>query len=87
MKTETLLKTDNKMIFVERDTPYSREEVEEKLEILKSAVESSSGEIASPKIKAAIKETVPTFVDPDEINKTADQSEEMKHVKKEFATV
>ena len=87
MKTETLLKTDSEMIFIERDTPYSRDEVEEKLEILRAAVDAAADEIASPRIKEAIKQTVPTFVDPEEINKVAEQSDEMKQVKKELAVV
>ena len=87
MKTETLLKTDSEMIFIERDTPYSRDEVEEKLEILRAAVDAAADEIASPRIKEAIKQTVPTFVDPEEINKVAEQSDEMKQAKKELAVV
>ena len=39
IKTEELDKTDNKMIFVERDTPLSRSEVDRRLAILAMAVE------------------------------------------------
>lgn len=80
MKTETLAKTDNNMIFIERDTPYTRDEVEDKLRILLDAVENSKSEIASPKIKEAIKATVPTFFDPEELNEKAVSSEEFKKV-------
>ncbi len=81
MKTETLDKTDNNMIFIERDHPHTRAEVEEKLAILKKAVEESKNELGSVKVKAAIVATVPTFRDPEVINKRADKSDEMKMVK------
>ena len=82
MKTETLDKTDNNMIFIERDTPYTRDEVEDKLKILLDAVNDSKTEIASPKIKEAVKATVPTFHDPEELNEKALSSEEFKKVAK-----
>ncbi len=82
MKTETLDMTDNKMIFIERDAPLTREEVEEKLAILSSAVENSNGELGSVKVKAAIASVVPTFREPNEINKNAASSNEMKEARK-----
>jgi FlaA1/EpsC-like NDP-sugar epimerase len=81
IKTEHLEKTDNKKIFVERDTPLSREEVREKLILLRDAVEAAKGEIASPAIKEAMKKAVPTFVDPEKVNKHAERSDEMKMTK------
>ena len=81
MKSEDLEKTDNDMIFIERDTPYTRAEVDEKLEILKAAVAESADTIDSTAVKNAIKRVVPTFIDPEEVNKTAEESEEMKKVK------
>ncbi len=81
IKTEHLEKTDNRKIFIERDRPLSREEVSEKLAILRDAVAETKGEIASPLIKEAMKKAVPTFVDPEEINKNAERSSEMKHAK------
>ena len=77
IKTETLDKTDNHMIFIEKDTPLSREEIEEKLSFLAEAVENNKDEIASPNIKDAVKKAVPTFYDPEEINKSASKSHEM----------
>ncbi|MBQ4515849.1 MAG: polysaccharide biosynthesis protein [Clostridia bacterium] len=79
MKNETLIETDNKMIFIEKDTPYTRAEVDDKLKILLNAVNSSAHEINSDAVKIAIKETVPTFVEPETINKDADKSKEMKN--------
>ena len=78
IKTEHLEKTDNKKIFIEHDAPLTREEVEEKLRILKNAVEEAKHDIASPVIKNAMKRVVPTFVDPEQINVNADKSDEMK---------
>lgn len=78
MKTEHLEKTASDKIFIETDSPHSREEIEEKLQILKNAVTEAKNEIASPIIKQAIKRVVPTFVDPDDVNKEAEKSEEMQ---------
>ena len=78
MKTETLDKTENNMIFIERDTPLSREQVEEKLKILLEAVEESKFEIGAGKVKEAIIKTVPTFHEPEELNKKAEQTKEFK---------
>lgn len=79
MKNETLVETDNKMIFIEKDTPYTRDEVDAKLQLLMNAVNSCAHEIDSDAVKIAIKETVPTFVEPEKINKDAHQSKEMKN--------
>ena len=81
MKTETLDKTENNMIFIERDTPLTREAVEEKLKILMSAVEESKFEVGSAKVKEAIIQTVPTFHEPEELNKKAEQTKEFKDSK------
>ncbi|MBR6755000.1 MAG: polysaccharide biosynthesis protein [Clostridia bacterium] len=81
MKTETLDMTENKMIFIERDTPLTREQVDEKLAVLKQAVEESKCEIGSAKVKEAVKSVVPTFREPNEINKDAASSNEMKEAK------
>ena len=80
MKNETLDKTDNNMIFIERDAPFSREEVDRKLEILKDAVVKSSEMIGSELVKKAIIEVVPTFHEPEELNNKASSTEEMKAV-------
>ena len=80
IKTENLDKTENNLIFIERDRPITREEMETKLSILRSVVIEEENKIASPKITAVMKQTVPTFHSPDEVNKTASDSEEMKLV-------
>ena len=78
IKTETLEKTDNDMIFIETDTPYTREEVDEKIKILMDAVENAKNELAPESISDAMKSVVPTFHDPIEVNKNAEAAEEMK---------
>lgn len=80
IKTETLTKTDNDLIFIEKDTPLSRAEVEEKLAILREAVVAAQTEIAPPSITEAMRRVVPTFHSPEEINKRAERSEEMRAV-------
>ena len=81
IKTETMEKTDNDMIFIETDTPYTREAVDEKIAMLRAVVEETADELASEKIVLAMKKAVPTFVDPKEINKNAENSDEMKEAK------
>ena len=74
IKTEELDKTDNDMIFVERDKPLGRDEIEEKLEILRGALESQSNR----KVKEALMAVVPTYRRPEEVNRKAEEAEEMK---------
>ncbi|MBO5873140.1 MAG: polysaccharide biosynthesis protein [Clostridia bacterium] len=81
IKTEALDKTDNNLIFIEKDTPYSREEVEDKLSLLKKALDESQAELCSKKVKNAMKQVVPTYCEPEEINCTAEKSDEMNNVK------
>ena len=78
IKTENLSKTDNNLIFIEHDTPLTRAEVEEKLNILNAAVKSAENNVIDGSIKAAMKSVVPTFLEPDEVNRTAEQTEEMR---------
>ncbi|MCD8398458.1 MAG: polysaccharide biosynthesis protein [Lachnospiraceae bacterium] len=82
MKTEELDKTLNKMIFIERDKAYAREEVDEKIKILMNAVEIEGYDA----VVDAIKKTVPTYHNPDEVNRKAGMSAEMKAVKEAAAT-
>lgn len=78
IKTESLDKTENNMIFIEKDTPYSREEVDAKLDILRTAVAEHNGEIAAAAVTEAMKQVVPTFHSPESVNKAAGTAEEMK---------
>ena len=74
IKTEELDTTSHNRIFVERDLPLSREEVEEKLKVLTEALETDNNDA----IFDAIRATVPTYRAPIEINRTAEHSEEMR---------
>lgn len=65
IKSDTLTKTDNDLIFIEKDTPLSKEEIEEKLEILHKAIELEDDNAA----REALRSVVPTFRRPEEINK------------------
>ena len=65
IKSDTLTKTDNDLIFIEKDTPLKKEEIEEKLEILHKAIESEDDNDA----REALRSVVPTFRRPEEINK------------------
>ena len=78
VKTDTLRKTDNDMIFIEHEEHLSRAEIEDKLDILRLAVSAAESEIAAPSIKDAMKSVVPTFRDPESVNSEADRSREMK---------
>ena len=80
IKTENLTKTDNKLIFIEKDTPHTREEIEDKLRVLVDAVKAAEHELKADSITAAMKSVIPTFYSPEEINKTAAECEEMNNV-------
>ena len=81
IKSESLYKTANDMIFVEPDAPLPRAAVEEKLKILNRAVKDAGEELSSPKIKQALRQVVPTFRDPNKVNKRAEETDEMKAVR------
>ncbi len=74
VKTEELDKTENSLIFIERDTPYTQAEIDEKLAILAEACRSGEDET----VRMALRKVVPTYKSVEEINATAEQSEEMK---------
>ncbi len=78
IKSETLSETENSLIFIEKDTPYTRTEVEKKLEILQQAVAATESTLNGRKIKRAMKVVVPTYRDPEEVNKEFEESEEKK---------
>ena len=67
IQTETLTKTDNDMIFVERDEPLDHRQIEEKLEILQKTLNQENDGV----IRDALKEVVPTFHSPEEVNAEA----------------
>ena len=74
VKTETLTKTENSLIFIEKDAPLSKEELERRLQILADAVDTGSDET----VRRALKAVVPTYRSPEEVNAKAEQAAEMK---------
>ena len=75
VKTEELDKTDNSLIFIERDTPLSKKEVDAKLDILRRVCETEDDDL----VRDALRKVVPTFKKPEEVNKRADEAAEMKN--------
>ena len=74
VKTETLYKTENSLIFIERDQPLDEYEIAEKLSILKEACVTGNDDA----VRSALKRVVPTFHSQDEVNNAAEQPEEVK---------
>lgn len=77
VKSETLRKTDNDLIFIEKDEPISMEDLQERLEILREAIRSNDDET----VRAAMHRVVPTYKTPEEVNCKAAQAAEMQRVK------
>lgn len=82
VKTEELDKTDNSLIFIERDEPLSEREINEKLEMLQHACETENDDL----VRDVLRQVVPTFKKPEEVNVRAAESEEMKN-QRELAVV
>ena len=74
IKNEEMDKTENEMIFIERDKPVSMQEIDRKLAILRAAVKTGSNR----EVRKALMEVVPTHHSPDEVNQNAIESEEMR---------
>ena len=68
VQTENLDKTDNSLIFIEKDTALSEKEIDEKLEVLKEACASDDDD----KAREALRKAVPTYKRPEEVNKYVD---------------
>ena len=83
VKTEELDKTDNSLIFIEKDAPLPKEEIDRKLAVLQDAVASNDDDTA----RKALKRVVPTYRSPEEVNAMAEQAEEMKMQRKTPITV
>lgn len=75
IKTEELTRTDNKLIFIEKDVPLDREELASRLNLLRNACNSGKDEL----VREVLKKVVPTYRAPEEINTDAENSEEMRN--------
>lgn len=64
IRTEEMDKTENDLIFIERDKPLSEEEIKEKLNILREALATGHNTI----VKEALMKVVPTYHTPEEVN-------------------
>ena len=82
VKTEELDKTENRLIFIERDEPLPKDEIDRRLQMLEEACKSGSDDL----VRSVLKQVVPTYKSPEEVNAKADQAEEMR-VKREPARV
>ena len=67
VKTEELDRTENSLIFIERDSPLSPEEISAKMETLRAAVLSNDNRCCYD----AMRSVVPTFRPPEEVNSQA----------------
>ena len=57
LMTDHLEKTENELIFIEREDPLSRDEIQRKLKLLKEACDTNDDEV----VRIALKEAVPTY--------------------------
>jgi FlaA1/EpsC-like NDP-sugar epimerase len=64
MKSEELIATSNHKIFIERQKEISKNELDEKLKLLRLSLKSESQD----EIKKTMKSVVPTYCDPEEAN-------------------
>ena len=65
VKTEELDKTENDLIFREKDRPLSVEQIREKLRMLKDVCDNGDDDQA----REVLRKVVPTFKRPEEVNK------------------
>ena len=68
VKTENMTKTENRLIFIEKDAPLSREELDRRLELLQQACDSDDDD----RVRDVLKQVVPTYHSPDEVNSRTD---------------
>ena len=69
---DSAVRTENDMIFVERDVPHERREIEDKLSVLSDAVKKAEQDGDQDIVKNAFRTVVPTFHAPKEVNSRAD---------------
>ena len=77
IQSGTLSKTDNHMIFIEKDEPLSETEVESRLQVLRDALATGNDD----EVRLALHKVVPTFRDPETVNATAEATQEMQQAK------
>lgn len=70
IKDETLMKTENSLIFIEKDEAVDRKLLKESLDLLREACKSGSEKA----VKNVLKKVVPTYCAPEEINVNLEES-------------
>lgn len=78
VRTEELDKTENRIIFIEKDTPLPAEEIEEKLRILQEACDTGD----DARARSALHQVVPSFKEPQEANSR--QTIDQKKIAREY---
>jgi FlaA1/EpsC-like NDP-sugar epimerase len=79
IRAEELDKTENNMIFIERDAPLPRQEMDQNIQKLRSAINAWDAGDGRP-ARQMLKEMVPSFCEPETLNRTAEASREMQAV-------
>lgn len=75
VNSKNLKTTENEQIFIEKEIQPTREDVEEKLEILRNALCETEGMFDSEAVmKSAMRKVVPTYKTPEEVNEDAEQA-------------
>lgn len=83
VKTEELDKTENSLIFIERDKALGASVIDQKMELLRKACESGD----DLKAKEALRNVVPTFRNPEEVNNAIDFNKKNEQTEMEFKSV
>lgn len=73
IKTEDLDKTDNNLIFIERDQPLTRQEIAQKLVVLRNVLDTND----DASIMNALKQVVPTYKSSEEYNSSFTEKREL----------
>lgn len=77
VKSEELDKTENSLIYIERDAPIPLEELEHKTELLRQAVATGNDE----EVLHTLHQVIPTYRYPEEVNNTNADLKEMAEVR------
>ena len=80
MQNETLSKTQNDMIFIEKDSPLTRAEVEEKLAVLRDVTANGANGFDPARVREVMMQVVPTYQTPEQVNRDAAHAREMQMV-------
>lgn len=70
IKGEEMKKTQNNLIFIEKDDPLEKEVIEKKLDTLKRAF---TEDLSSDEVKSLLREVVPTYLEPDIVNRSVEK--------------